>query len=209
MKNEKTSSIISQLCWKNRRRYNLVVCCLSFVLWVRLQQATSYSYPAHPAALSCKLCSVLSATILCCLFFTVTLYIKLQRWENDKTRDSNIYNYIEKIDSQTFYKSIILWQESRESKYGMDTIVKYYGDERTKAAHKSGAHGALVDAENLCSVNRRTAWQIGWCFRALRVKWWSTGQPGVSPFPPSVSLLARSVISVYQLSDIRHKSIKK
>ena len=35
----------------------------------------------------------------------------------------------------------------------MDTIVKYYGDERTKAAHKSGADGALVDAENLCSVS--------------------------------------------------------
>ena len=70
----------------------------------------------------------------------------------EKTRDSPISDGIEKVDSQKFYKSI-LWQESRERKYGMDTIVKYYGDERTKAAHKSGAQGALVDVENLCSVS--------------------------------------------------------
>lgn len=55
-----------------------------------------------------------------------------------KSRESRIYEGIRKVDSQKFYKSI---------------IVKCNGDERTKAAHKSGAHGALADAENLCSVS--------------------------------------------------------
>ena len=70
----------------------------------------------------------------------------------EKTRDSPISDGNEKVDSQKFYKSN-LWRESWESKYRMDTIVKYYGDERTKATRKSGAQGALVDVENLCSVS--------------------------------------------------------
>ena len=74
------------------------------------------------------------------------------RYLLDKTRESPIYEDIQKVDSQKFFKSI-LWGENRESKYGMATIVKYYGDERTKAAHKYGAHGALVDVENLCAVS--------------------------------------------------------
>lgn len=35
----------------------------------------------------------------------------------------------------------------------MKTIVQYFGDEATKAAYKTGAHGALCDAEALCSVS--------------------------------------------------------
>ena len=42
----------------------------------------------------------------------------------EKTRDSPIFDSIEKVDSQKFYKSN-LWRESWESKYRMDTIVKY------------------------------------------------------------------------------------
>ena len=74
------------------------------------------------------------------------------RYLLDKTRESPIYEDIQKVDSQKYYKSI-MWRENSMNKYGMATIVEYYGDERTKAAHEFFAHGALVDAENLCAVS--------------------------------------------------------
>ena len=46
-----------------------------------------------------------------------------------------------------------MWHDHKVTKYGMETIVKYYGDAKTKDAHKAGAHGALCDAEALCSVS--------------------------------------------------------
>ena len=46
-----------------------------------------------------------------------------------------------------------MWLDHKVTKYGMETIVKYYGDAETKDAHKAGAYGALCDAEALCSVS--------------------------------------------------------
>ena len=70
----------------------------------------------------------------------------------DKTKESPSYEGVQKVDSQSFYKSV-MWRDHRVARYGMQTIVQYFGDEATKAAHESGAHGALCDAEALCSVS--------------------------------------------------------
>ena len=69
-----------------------------------------------------------------------------------KTQERPSFERIVKVDSQKFYKSL-MWSDHRVTKYGMETIVKYYGDAKTKDAHKAGAHGALCDAEALCSVS--------------------------------------------------------
>ena len=73
----------------------------------------------------------------------------------DKTKESPSYEGVQKVDSQSFYKSV-MWRDHRVARYGMQTIVEYFGDEATKAAHESGAHGALCDAEALCSVSTST-----------------------------------------------------
>ena len=70
----------------------------------------------------------------------------------NKTEESPSYERVQKIDSQAFYKSV-MWRDHRITKYGMKTIVQYFGDEATKVAYKTGAHGALCDAEALCSVS--------------------------------------------------------
>jgi len=62
----------------------------------------------------------------------------------NKTEESPSYERVQKIDSQAFYKSV-MWHDHRITKYGMKTIVQYFGDEATKAAYKTGAHGALCD----------------------------------------------------------------
>ena len=77
------------------------------------------------------------------------------RAKMNKTKESPSYEEVQKVDSQSFYKSV-MWRDHRVTKYGMQTIVEYFGDEATKAAHKSGAHGALCDAEALCSVSTST-----------------------------------------------------
>ena len=46
-----------------------------------------------------------------------------------------------------------MWCDYNVTKYGMKTIVEYFGDGATKKAYMSGAHGALCDAEALCSVS--------------------------------------------------------
>ena len=70
----------------------------------------------------------------------------------NKTKESPSYERVQKIDSQAFYKSV-MWRDHRITKYGMKTIVQYFGDEATKTAYKTGAHGALCDAEAICSVS--------------------------------------------------------
>ena len=90
----------------------------------------------------------------------------------------------------------------------METIVKYYGDERTKAAHKSGTQGALFDVENLCSVStgglldRFRDWLM---FESPDVKVIINWPARSQWIPPSGFIVARSGISViisFQTSDI-------
>ena len=51
----------------------------------------------------------------------------------NKTEESPSYERVQKIDSQAFYKSV-MWRDHRITKYGMKTIVQYFGDEATKTA---------------------------------------------------------------------------
>ena len=69
-----------------------------------------------------------------------------------KTKDSPSYERVERVDSQKFFKRVMR-RDHGEAKHGMKTIVDYYGDPATKAAHEVGAHGALCDAEALCAVS--------------------------------------------------------
>ena len=46
-----------------------------------------------------------------------------------------------------------MWCDYNVTKYRMKTIVEYFRDGATKKAYTSGAHGALCDAEALCSVS--------------------------------------------------------
>ena len=69
-----------------------------------------------------------------------------------KTKESPSFETVQKIDSQKFYKSV-MWCDYNVTKYGMKTIVEYFRDGATKKAYTSGAHGALCDAEALCSVS--------------------------------------------------------